>query len=75
MATDHPLETHRFVGSTRVESATYDPGTYTVTVTFPDGVRWRYLGVAHAEWTEFKSAASAGRYLNRYLSAHRNGPA
>lgn len=68
-------ETHVFTDSTRVERATYDPTTYTVVVTFPDGVTWQYLDVTPAEWTEFKTAASPGRYLNRYLNQHRNGPA
>lgn len=72
---DRKLETHTFTGSTRVDHATYDPGSYSLVVTFPDGVSWKYHGVEPAEWDEFKRAASPGRYLNRYLNQHRNGPA
>lgn len=68
------LDTHTFT-STRVDTATYDPEYGTITVRFPDGVRWRYHGIAPQTWDDFKRAASPGRFLATVLDAHSNGPA
>lgn len=68
------LEEHTFTGSSRVQSATYNPGTREVIVTFPDGVQWEYRGVSRGEWHDFTNAESAGRYLTTHLEAHANGP-
>lgn len=68
-------ESHTFAGSTRVDSAVYDPEYATVTVRFPDGVRWRYHSVDPDTWTAFKDAPSPGRFLAAVLDAHSNGPA
>lgn len=69
------LEEHTFTGSSRVQSATYNPRTREVIVTFPDGVQWEYRQVSRAEWYDFTNAASAGRYLAVHLEGHPNGPA
>lgn len=73
MARKVPLS-HRF-RSTRVDRGWWDPKDGTITVEFPDGVRWRYRRCTERHWLDFIDAGSAGRYLNDVLSKRPGGPA
>lgn len=71
---DVPLE-HRFTGSTRVTHGWWDPDAGTITVEFPDGVKWRYRNCSRADWIDFIRSGSPGTYIATILDNRPSGPA
>lgn len=59
----------------RTLAAGYDNQNQKLFVRFRDGEGYEYHNVTRAEWREFKSTPSPGRYINRILNHHLYNPA
>lgn len=66
------LQHHRWANSTMVREAWYDPSRRRLEVRFVDGVRWIYTGISKLIWQGFRTAPSAGGYVNGVLNNYNN---
>ena len=58
---------HQFFGSSSVDSATWDPETGEVSVTFHNGGSYTYGDMDAQEWARFKAAPSVGKFVHQAL--------
>lgn len=56
--------------STNVVSASYDPATASLTVTFDGDRRYQYDRVPASVWKSLKKAASPGHFVNSHLNQY-----
>lgn len=61
------VETFEFIGSSHLQSATYDKESEDLTVTFQDGQGYRYLNVPPSTYRGLTLAGSAGSYFHRNI--------
>jgi hypothetical protein len=55
------------VNSSAINSASYDPATYLLTISFTDGTEYTYDGVPSDVFTDFIGSSSPGSYFNKNI--------
>ena len=60
--------THKFVGSSNLDSITYDRDSKDLGVVFVSGRHYTYSGVPEEVVRQLIISASAGKFFNQYIS-------